>query len=37
MAGGSLYGLEAAAGVSAELFALRGYSTHIYADYAHQV
>ncbi len=27
LAGGSLYGLEAAAGVSAELFATRGYST----------
>ncbi|BAY12150.1 P1 family peptidase [Calothrix sp. NIES-2098] len=29
-AGGSLYGLEAATGVSAELFALRNYSTHWY-------
>lgn len=27
-AGGSLYGLEATAGVSAELFAMRGYATH---------
>jgi L-aminopeptidase/D-esterase-like protein len=27
LAGGSLYGLEAAAGVSAELFAMRGYKT----------
>jgi L-aminopeptidase/D-esterase-like protein len=28
LAGGSLYGLEAAAGVAAELLARRGYSTH---------
>ncbi len=34
LAGGSIYGLEAAAGVSAELFARRGYSTR-WTDIAH--